>query len=52
MARQGREVIAVADSSKIDAVSPALINVLVKDLSLPPDVDVALQARGITVLKV
>jgi DeoR family transcriptional regulator, aga operon transcriptional repressor len=58
MARQGKQVIVVADSSKINVVSPALIcpiseiNVLVTDSGLPRDFDAALEASGITVLKV
>jgi DeoR family transcriptional regulator of aga operon len=57
MARQGKQVIVVADSSKINVVSPALIcplseiHVLVTDSGLPPDIDAALQDKGIVVLK-
>jgi DeoR family transcriptional regulator, aga operon transcriptional repressor len=58
MARHGRQVIVVADSSKIGVVSPALIcplseiHVLVTDSGIPPDIDDALQSSGIVVLKV
>jgi DeoR family transcriptional regulator, aga operon transcriptional repressor len=58
MARHGKQVIVVADSSKINVVSPALIcplseiHVLVTDSGIPPDVEAALQTNGIVVLKV
>jgi DeoR family transcriptional regulator of aga operon len=58
MARQGKQVIVVADSSKINVVRPALIcplsevNVLLTDSGFPSDVDAALQNNGITVPKV
>ena len=57
MLRQAREVIVVADSSKIGHVSPALIcpvsavHVLVTDTGLPEDVYKDLLARGIRVVR-
>jgi DeoR family transcriptional regulator of aga operon len=56
MLRQAREVIVVADSSKIGHVSPALIcpisaiHVLVTDSAVPADVVKALKAKGIKVV--
>ncbi len=57
MLRQAREVIVVADSSKIGQVSPALIcplsavHVLVTDHAIPEDVYQVLTARGIKVIR-
>lgn len=57
MIRQARQVIVVADSSKIGHVSPALIcpisivNVLVTDTGIPRAVYKALTAKGITVIR-
>ena len=57
MLRQSRQVIIVADSSKFGKVSPALVcplssvHVLVTDHGIPPELDEALTARGIQVIK-
>ncbi|MBB5055972.1 DeoR family transcriptional regulator of aga operon [Granulicella aggregans] len=56
MLRQAKEVIVVADSSKIGHVSPALIcpisaiHVLVTDSAVPADLVKALKAKGIKVV--
>jgi len=58
MVRQSKEVIAVADSSKIGMVSPALIcpagdiDVLVTDSGIAPDALESFRSRGIRVIAV
>jgi DeoR family transcriptional regulator, aga operon transcriptional repressor len=57
MIKQARQVIVVADSTKIGRVSPALIcpissvHVLVTDMGIPDDVYEALTARGVMVVR-
>jgi DeoR family transcriptional regulator of aga operon len=58
MARQAKQVIVVADSSKIGMVSPALIcavtdiNILVTDSGIAPDALAAFKAHGVQVIAV
>ncbi len=57
MMRQSRQVVVVADSSKLGHISPALIgpvssvHTLITDAGIPPKVLEALQARGIAVIQ-
>jgi DeoR family transcriptional regulator, aga operon transcriptional repressor len=58
MARQARQVVVVADSSKMGMVSPALIcpatevHMVITDDGVSPDVVADLQAKGVEVMTV